>query len=213
MTSARCTNCLTSLATCRRSRSDLSFSEFVAQRGFKPEAVAWATNYVEGFNAADADRISIRSLRNSRRPKMRFRETVYSAWWKAMRGFRSFCCAGSWRRAASWFASTPVRTIAWKPGWVEVATVDRSRLPGCRGNRYLASGRAAGEKRRVCAPTGRDSRRGGPARHGDGRARGLRVRPRLLVTFRQPGRGELFLRSRCHSAYLVDHLPQDRVRC
>ena len=43
-------------------QEDLSFSEFVAQRGLSPEATARATDYVEGFNAADARRISLRSL-------------------------------------------------------------------------------------------------------------------------------------------------------
>ena len=41
---------------------DLSFSEFVGQRKVGAEAAAWAANYVEGFNAADADRISVRAL-------------------------------------------------------------------------------------------------------------------------------------------------------
>src|ERR1700733_7311292 len=35
---------------------DLSFSEFVSQRKVRPEVAALAANYVEGFNAADADR-------------------------------------------------------------------------------------------------------------------------------------------------------------
>ena len=41
---------------------DLSFSDFVGRRKLGPEAVTWATNYVEGFNAAEADRISVRAL-------------------------------------------------------------------------------------------------------------------------------------------------------
>ena len=43
-------------------QEDLSFAEFLAQRELSPEAATRATNYVEGFNAADAGRISIRSL-------------------------------------------------------------------------------------------------------------------------------------------------------
>ncbi len=103
---------------------DLSFNEFVTQRGFKPEAVAWATNYVEGFNAADADRISIRSLE-----KQQAAEDAISGdrLFRVVEGYarvpefllREFLEAGG-----ELFDSAPVRTIAWKPGWVEVTTVD-----------------------------------------------------------------------------------------
>ncbi len=41
---------------------DLSFFEWVRQQGIAPEIVAAATGYVEGFNAADATEISVRSL-------------------------------------------------------------------------------------------------------------------------------------------------------
>jgi hypothetical protein len=59
---------------------DLSFSEFVAQRKVGPEAAVWATNYVEGFNAADADRISIRSLAKQQAAEDAISGTVCSAW-------------------------------------------------------------------------------------------------------------------------------------
>lgn len=48
--------------TSESSFSDCSFSEFVAENSFSPDVVTAATNYVEGFNAADASRISVRSL-------------------------------------------------------------------------------------------------------------------------------------------------------
>ncbi len=41
---------------------DLSFSEWLQQVSFAPEDAASATGYVEGFNAADATEISVRSL-------------------------------------------------------------------------------------------------------------------------------------------------------
>ncbi len=102
---------------------DLSFTEFVAQRGFKAEAVAWATNYVEGFNAADASRISILSL-----AKQQAAEDAISGdrLFRVVEGYarvpefllRRFLDAGG-----EWVVSTAVRTIAWKPGRVEVKTL------------------------------------------------------------------------------------------
>jgi monoamine oxidase len=101
---------------------DLSFSEFVAQRGFSPEATARATNYVEGFNAADARRISIRALERQQAAE------------DAISGDRLFRVEEGYARVPEfllrrfleaggrWVASAPVRTITWKPGGVEVAT-------------------------------------------------------------------------------------------
>jgi len=103
-------------------QEDLSFSEFVAQRGFTPEAVAQATNYVEGFNAADASRISIRALERQQAAE------------DAISGDRIFRVEEGYARVPEfllrrflqaggrWVASAPVRTITWKPGKVEVAT-------------------------------------------------------------------------------------------
>lgn len=41
---------------------DLTFREYVAREGADEELASGATSYVEGFNAADASRISVRSL-------------------------------------------------------------------------------------------------------------------------------------------------------
>ncbi len=110
------------LAHLQPPQEDLSFSEFVAQRGFSPEAVAQATNYVEGFNAADARRISIRALE-----KQQAAEDAISGdrIFRVIEGYarvpefllRRFLEAGG-----RWVSSAPVRTITWKPGNVEVAT-------------------------------------------------------------------------------------------
>jgi monoamine oxidase len=103
-------------------QEDLSFSEFVAPRGFTPEAVARATNYVEGFNAADAGRISIRALERQQAAE------------DAISGDRLFRVEEGYARVPEfllrrfleaggrWVPSAPVRTITWKPGKVEVAT-------------------------------------------------------------------------------------------
>ena len=103
-------------------QEDLSFSEFVAQRGFSPDAAAQATNYVEGFNAADARRISIRALKRQQAAE------------DAISGDRIFRVIEGYARVPEfllrrfleaggrWVPSAPVRTIAWKPGKVEVST-------------------------------------------------------------------------------------------
>ena len=99
---------------------DLSFNEFLAQRDLSPEAAARARNYVEGFNAADADRISIQSLEKQQAAE------------DAISGDRLFRVAEGYARVpefllrrfleagGEWFASSPARTIEWKPGWVEL---------------------------------------------------------------------------------------------
>jgi monoamine oxidase len=101
---------------------DLSFREFVARRGLGPEAAAWATNYVEGFNAADADRISIRAL-----AKQQAAEDAISGdrLFRVLEGYarvpefllRSFRDAGG-----ELFRSMQVRCINWQPGQVKVTT-------------------------------------------------------------------------------------------
>lgn len=103
---------------------DLSFHEFAVERGFSPEAIAWATNYVEGFNAADAQRISIRSL-----AKQQAAEDAISGdrVFRVMEGYsrvpaflrRRFLEAGG-----ELFLSTPVRCLDWQPGRVQVAALD-----------------------------------------------------------------------------------------
>ncbi len=80
---------------------DLSFSEFVGQRKVRPETSALATNYVEGFDAADADRISIRALAKQQIAEDAISGSASFAWSKAMRGFPSFSSAGSAMRGVS----------------------------------------------------------------------------------------------------------------
>jgi monoamine oxidase len=101
---------------------DLSFSEFVGQRKLGVEAATRATNYVEGFNAADADRISVRAL-----AKQQAAEDAISAdrLFRVVEGYervpqyllRRFRDAGG-----ELLRSTVVRSIDWEPGQVEVAT-------------------------------------------------------------------------------------------
>ncbi len=103
-------------------RADLSFNEFVAQRSLSPEAATLATNFVEGFNAADANRISILAL-----AKQQAAEDMIS-------GDRVFRVAEGYARVpefllhrvleagGEWVPSAPVSTISWQPGSVKVET-------------------------------------------------------------------------------------------
>jgi monoamine oxidase len=102
--------------------ADLSFSEFVAQRGLSPKAATLATNYVEGFNAADANLISIFAL-----ARQQAAEDLIS-------GDRVFRVAEGYARVpefllrrfleagGKWVPSTPVRSISWQPGSARVET-------------------------------------------------------------------------------------------
>jgi monoamine oxidase len=106
---------------------DLSFSDFVGRRKLGPEAATWATNYVEGFNAAEADRISVRAL-----AKQQAAEEAISAdrLFRVVEGYERVpqYLLGRFRDAGGeLLRSTVVRSIEWEPGQVEVAT-DTSRV-------------------------------------------------------------------------------------
>jgi monoamine oxidase len=102
---------------------DLTFQEFVAQRSLSPQAMATAVNYVEGFNAADANRISVQSLAKQQAAED---DIAGDRLFRVVEGYaeltefllRKFLAAGG-----ELVASAPARSIQWKPGWVEVATV------------------------------------------------------------------------------------------
>jgi monoamine oxidase len=118
---------------------DLSFHEFTAKRDFSPEATAWATNYVEGFNAADADRISVLSL-----AKQQEAEDAISGdrVFRVVEGYaqlpafleRRFLEAGG-----ELLLSAPVRSVDWQPGRVEVATLDGTVEGTLSGRIFQAS--------------------------------------------------------------------------
>ena len=104
--------------------ADMNFNEFIAQQQLSAEAATWARNYVEGFNAADASRISIRSL-----AKQQAAEDSISGdrAFRVEEGYgqvpafllRRFLAAGG-----QLFASSPVRSVDWKPGQVSITTED-----------------------------------------------------------------------------------------
>jgi monoamine oxidase len=103
---------------------DLSFHQFAVQRGFSSEATAWASNYVEGFNAADADRISVLSLAKQQSAE------------DAISGDRVFRVAEGYAQLAAFLEhrfleaggelllASPVRSVDWQPGRVELTSLD-----------------------------------------------------------------------------------------
>jgi monoamine oxidase len=104
------------------SAEDLSFAEFIAQHDFEPQSVAWATNYVEGFNAAEADRISVRSLVLQ---QLAEDETSGDRVFRIVEGYQrlpefllqQFLAAGG-----DWIPAHPVQSVTWKAGRVVVKT-------------------------------------------------------------------------------------------
>ena len=130
---------------------DRTFSEFLGQRNLRADALALATNYVEGFNAADASRISLQSLAKQQAAE------------DAIEGDRLFRVAEGYAEVPAflmrrfldaggeWVPSCPVRSIGWKPGRVEVLTANDRAFPCGRRNHHFASGCVAGETCRVNA--------------------------------------------------------------
>jgi len=102
---------------------DLNFHEFAVLRGFSREATAWASNYVEGFNAADADRISVLSL-----AKQQAAEDAISGdrLFRVVEGYAqlpAFLEQRFLEAGGELLLSAPVRSVDWQPGRVEVKTL------------------------------------------------------------------------------------------
>ena len=188
-------------------QADLSFTEFVAQRNLSQEAATLATNYVEGFNAADGNRISILAL-----AKQQAAEDLISGdrVFRVVEGYarvpefllRRFLEAGG-----EWVPSAPVRTISWQPGSVKVGTDTGRTFQGTAVIVTLPLGVLQADTGFVRAPA-RYSCRGRSTRHGSCGSRGLRVRSKVLAR-----RCRLFLRSPGNSTDLVDDQPKAALRC
>jgi monoamine oxidase len=110
------------LSNFKSPQADLSFNEFVAQLGLSQKAATLATNFVEGFNAADANRISILALaRQQTAEDLISGDRVFrvTAGYARIPEFllRRFLEAGG-----DWVPSSSVRTISWQPGSAQVET-------------------------------------------------------------------------------------------
>ena len=108
---------------------DMSFADWVAQSDESPEASTSAVNYVEGFNAAEADRISVLSLARQQAAE------------DAISGDRLFRVAEGYARVpefllrrfrdagGEFFPSMPVASITWQLGKVEVLSQTGQTFP------------------------------------------------------------------------------------
>jgi monoamine oxidase len=106
---------------------DMSFQQFIAHHGLSREAAASAKNYVEGFNASDADRISIRSLAKQQAAE------------DAISGDRAFRVVEGYAQVPAYllrrfqqaggqlFAGSPVLALNWQRNHVEMTTADGRR--------------------------------------------------------------------------------------
>jgi monoamine oxidase len=102
------------------SHADLSFREYLRRRNMPPKEAASAIGYVEGFNAADAGRVSMLSLVKQQAAE------------DAIAGGHAYRVAAGYGRlpehllkkfvagGGEFFPSTQARRITWRPGRVEV---------------------------------------------------------------------------------------------
>ena len=102
--------------------ADLTFSEFLVQRGLDPEAATLATNYVEGFNAADASRISLLALAKQQAAEDAISADRVSRVVEGYARVPEFLLRKFEEAGGEWIPSAPVRTISWQPGAVKVET-------------------------------------------------------------------------------------------
>lgn len=94
-----------------------SFQSFIESQDFAPDVKAWATAYVEGFNAAHKERVSIRWLAEEERAA------------DAIDGDRMFRIVDGYDRVPRWLyqgapihLNTVVESLQWRRGHVEIST-------------------------------------------------------------------------------------------
>jgi monoamine oxidase len=100
--------------------ADFSFCEFLEQRRIPRKAAAAAINYVEGFNAADASRISMLSL-----VKQQAAEDAIGGdhAFRIVEGYGrlpEYLLQKFLDRGGEFFPSTQARRVEWRPGVVEI---------------------------------------------------------------------------------------------
>ena len=121
----------------QRSGADTSFAEYLKLAGVKGSAAQAASNYVEGFNAADQNRISVAALVKQQRAE------------EAINTDRLFRLDGAYADIPTYLAerfvgaggelklSAPVTKITWRRGEVGVQFQDAGGVSQLRANRAL----------------------------------------------------------------------------
>lgn len=97
--------------------SEQPFQSFIESQDLAPDVKTWATAYVEGFNAAHKERVSIRWLAEEKRGA------------DAIEGDRMFRIVDGYDRVPRWLyqgapihLNTAVESLRWRRGHVEVST-------------------------------------------------------------------------------------------
>jgi monoamine oxidase len=121
----------------QRNGADASFAEYLKLAGVKGSAAQVASNYVEGFNAADQNRISVAALVKQQRAE------------EAINTDRLFRLDGAYADLPTYLAerfvdscgelrlSAPVTKITWRPGEVGVQFQEAGGVSQLRANRAL----------------------------------------------------------------------------
>ena len=103
------------------SRDDLSFAEWLRQRDCEPELKFRATSYVEGFNAADSERISVYALRRQERAE---EEIAGDHSFRLFEGYQQLPEA-LYRRAAfkaRLYRNTEAKEVRWRRRQVSISS-------------------------------------------------------------------------------------------
>ena len=103
--------------------ADLTFKEFLDQRGLSGEARTLATNYVEGFNAADANRISVLALAKQQAAEDGIAGDRVSRVVEGYARIPEFLLRKFRDARGEWLPATPIRSIAWQRHLVRAETM------------------------------------------------------------------------------------------
>jgi monoamine oxidase len=101
---------------------DMSFSEYLAANPVDPVDAAAAGNYVEGFNAADRDRIGIASLAQQQCAEDAIDADRLFRLADGYAGLTRFLSTQFTRAGGELMLGAPVRTIEWSHGAVRIET-------------------------------------------------------------------------------------------
>jgi monoamine oxidase len=101
--------------------ADLSFYEFLERRGISRKAAGAAIGYVEGFNAADAGRISILALAKQQAAEDAIAGDHTSRIAEGYGRLAEYLLQSFLDRGGELFFSTRARRVEWRPGTVEIA--------------------------------------------------------------------------------------------
>lgn len=119
---------LDELATFARIEGDMSFNAFLKRRRPDPEDAAEARSYVEGFNAADADRIGIVALARQQQAEDEIGGGHSSRPPKGYDLLPRYLAEQARRAGARILLGSPAVSVQWKPGELTAHTESAQRF-------------------------------------------------------------------------------------